>query len=427
MKVLHVIQRYYPYIGGAEQVFEQIGKRLARDGESVTVYTTDAWDLERFWRADKRAVELQNETRDRVYIQRFPIEYLPFSALAFPALKRSMSILAALPFHTLPLLFSLARFVPYVPALDDALATTSEHFDLVHTANISLDSSVVAAYRFARRKKIPFVITPFLHLGESDDPKVVRFYTLPHQLAILERADAVIVMTEREGNALLERGIPREKIHRIGAGVEPNDILGGDGMRFRQAHNLHAPIVTYIGTAAYDKGTMHLIQAMQKVWQTRDAVLILAGSHLSDFENYFVRLPDEIKKRVRRLGFINAQEKRDLLAATDILAMPSRTDSFGIVYLEAWLYNKPVIGAWAGGVPDVIDDGQNGFLVKFGDVDAIAARLLELVGNRALAERMGKNGNTKVLHEMTWEEQYAKVRALYASLVRHAWNVMRET
>ena len=418
MNVLHVIQRYYPYIGGAEQVFQEIGKRLARDGESVTVYTTNAWDLERFWRADKRAVELENETLDRVYIQRFPIEYLPFSSIAFPGIKRGMSIAASLPFNTLPLLFRMARYVPYVPALDDALATSPEHFDLVHTANISLDSSVVAAYQFAQRKKIPFVLTPFLHLGENDDPQVVRFYTLPHQIEMLKRADAVIVMTEREGNALYARGVAREKIHRIGAGVEPNDLLGGDAERFRQTHNLHLPIVTYIGTAAYDKGTVHLVQAMQKLWQTRDAVLVLAGSHLSDFDKFFAALPHDAQKRVRRLGFINAQEKRDLLAATGVLAMPSRTDSFGIVYLEAWLYNKPVIGARAGGVPDVIDDGQNGFLVKFGDTDAIAAHLLELINNRALAEHMGKHGHQKVLREMTWEQQYAKIKLLYQSLVK---------
>lgn len=418
MKVLHVIQRYYPYIGGAEQVFQEIGVRLTRDGESVTVYTTDAWDLERFWRADKRAVELQNETLDRVYIQRFPIEYVPFSAIAFPGIKRAMAVAASLPIPAPPLLFKMARFVPYVPALDDALATTSEHFDLVHAANISLDSCVVAAYRFAQRKKIPFILTPFLHLGESDDEKVVRFYTLPHQIEMLQRADAVIVMTEREGSALRARGVPGEKLHRIGAGVEPQDLMGGDGARFRETHNLRAPIVTYIGTAAYDKGTVHLVQAMQTLWQTRDAVLILAGSHLSDFDEFFAQLPADAQKRVRRLGFINAQEKRDLLAATDVLAMPSRTDSFGIVYLEAWLYNKPVIGARAGGVPDVIDDRQNGFLVKFGDTDAIAAYLMQLLDDRALAERMGKNGHAKVLREMTWEQQYAKIKALYQALVR---------
>ena len=418
MKVLHVIQRYYPYIGGAEQVFFEIGARLARDGESVTVYTTNAWDLERFWRADKRAIQLENETLDRVYIQRFPIEYLPFSALAFPAIKRGMALVAALSDNSLPLLFRMARYVPYVPALNDALATTAERFDLAHTANISLDSSVVATYQFARRTKIPFVITPFLHLGESDDATVVRFYTLPHQIEMLRRADAVIVMTEREGNALRERGVAPEKIHRIGAGVEPAELLGGDGARFRQAHNLSAPIVTFIGTAAYDKGTTHLTQAMRRVWETRDATLILAGAQLSDFDKFFAAQPPEVQKRVRRLGFISAQEKRDLLAATDIFAMPSRTDSFGIVYLEAWLYDKPVIGARAGGVPDVIDDGQNGFLVKFGDTEAIAARILELLEHRALAERLGRHGHQKVLREMTWARQYAKVKELYQALTR---------
>ena len=69
-------------------------------------------------------------------------------------------------------------------------------------------------------------------------------------------------------------------------------------------------------------------------------------------------------------------------------------------------------------MPDVIDDGQNGFLVKFGDVDAIAAHILELVNDRALAERMGNHGHTKVMREMTWEEQYAKIKTLYRELTR---------
>ena len=74
--------------------------------------------------------------------------------------------------------------------------------------------------------------------------------------------------------------------------------------------------------------------------------------------------------------------------------------------------------ARAGGVPEVIDDGQNGFLVKFGDTDAIAARILELLEHRALAERLGRHGHQKVLREMTWARQYGKVRELYQALTR---------
>lgn len=418
MRILYVIQRYAPYVGGAELVFQENGERLANAGHAVTVYTTDAWDLERFWRSDKQRVESQSETLNQVFIERFPVEYLPFSPLAFPAIKRSMSLLAQLPVNATPLLFALARYVPYVPQLDQMLDTSSERFDIVHTANISLDSSVYAAYRFARRKNIPFIITPFLHLGEQDDARVVRFYTLPHQIEMLKRADAVIVMTEREGKALIGRGVPHDKIHRIGAGVEPGALAGGDSARFRRQHQISTPIVAYIGTAAYDKGTTHLIEAMQRVWQTRDATLVLAGSQLTAFTEYFDTLPETVKQRIVQLGFISQQEKTDLLAACDVFAMPSRTDSFGIVYLEAWLYDKPVIGADAGGVPEVIDANQNGFLVKFGDVEALAARITELLDDRSLARRLGENGRAKVQRELTWDGQYAKLAALYQALTR---------
>jgi glycosyltransferase involved in cell wall biosynthesis len=315
-------------------------------------------------------------------------------------------------------LFSLSRFTPFIPTLDRALDNTAEHFDLVHTANISLDSSVYAAYRLARRKKIPFVLTPFLHLGEADDAHVRRYYTMPHQLEMLRRADAVVVMTQREGDALAELGVARERVHRIGAGVEPAELAGGNAARFRSEHGIETPIVAYIGTAAYDKGTVHLIEAMKQVWDKREATLVLAGTQMSAFEKFFAEQPETVKARTRALGFISAHTKRDLLAACDVLVMPSRTDSFGIVYLEAWVYDKPVIGARAGGVPEVIDDDQNGFLVKFGDVEDIAARILRLLDDPALARWFGENGHRKVLRELTWEQQYGKVRGLYEELLR---------
>lgn len=417
MNVLHVIQRYFPYVGGAELVFQELGKRLVLERHTVTVYTTDAWDLERFWRPDRRAVPLENELYEGVFIERFPVEYLPFSRLAFPAIKRLMALLADLPGNPRPLLFRLARYTPYVPALDRALDVSVEPFQLVHTANISLDSAVCAAYRFARRRQIPFVLTPFLHLGEEHSAHVVRYYTLPHQVEMLKRADAVIVMTEREGKALAGLGVASARIHEIGAGVDEIALAGGDAEHFRLRYDIAGPIVAYLGTAAYDKGTQHLVEAMTQVWRTHEATLVLAGSQMSAFETWFNAQPDEVRSRTRVLGFIAEAEKRDLLAALDVLVMPSRTDSFGIVYLEAWLYDKPVIGARAGGVPDVIRDGENGFLVKFGDTDEIARRIIQLLDDPFLALELGQNGHALVQRSMTVEQQYTRLRDLYRSLI----------
>jgi glycogen synthase len=140
---------------------------------------------------------------------------------------------------------------------------------------------------------------------------------------------------------------------------------------------------------------------------------VLIGAPLAHFTTFYERLPAEDKARIRLLPYAPDQIKRDALAAADLFAMPSRTDSFGITYLEAWCYGLPVIGARAGGVPDVIDDGRDGVLVPFGDLDAIAGAITRLLHDRDQARQLGDAGRAKVLRELTWDQIYAKVRAVY--------------
>ena len=113
------------------------------------------------------------------------------------------------------------------------------------------------------------------------------------------------------------------------------------------------------------------------------------------------------------------QDKRDLFAATTALAVPSRIDSFGIVYLEAWACGKPVIGARAGGVPDVIADGEDGLLVPYGDVPALAQAIARLSDDAALAAQMGARGRAKVERSYTWDKIFGIVESAYKELVRH--------
>jgi glycosyltransferase involved in cell wall biosynthesis len=82
-------------------------------------------------------------------------------------------------------------------------------------------------------------------------------------------------------------------------------------------------------------------------------------------------------------------------------------------HLEAWCYGLPVVGARAGGVPDVIDDGRDGILVPFGDVPALAAAVGGLLRDCETARRMGAAGRAKVLRELTWEQVYVRARAVY--------------
>jgi glycosyltransferase involved in cell wall biosynthesis len=207
-------------------------------------------------------------------------------------------------------------------------------------------------------------------------------------------------------------------MRRVGVGVNPDEIAGGDAARFRAEQHIDGPLVLYIGAMAFDKGALHTVEAMQRLWaQGENATLALIGAPLAHFTEFYERLPATGKARIRILPYAPDQVKRDALAAADLFAMPSRTDSFGITYLEAWCYGLPVIGARAGGVPDVIDDGRDGLLVPFGDLEAIAGAIGRLLHDRDEAQRLGAAGREKVMRELTWDRIYAQVRAVYDEVV----------
>jgi glycosyltransferase involved in cell wall biosynthesis len=288
-------------------------------------------------------------------------------------------------------------------------------FDLVHTTNIPFESLILAAATYAERVGIPHVITPFTHLGEPGDRGISRYYSMRHQLDLEKRASCVIVQTRLERDFLSRLGIPLRKMERVGVGVNPYEVVGGNGERFRRKYGVDGPIVYYVGAAAHDKGTTHTIEAMRRLWARGvDATFLMAGSTMLDkFKRHYDSLPEEVRARCRWLGFISDEDKRDLHAAAQVFCMPSRTDSFGIVYLEAWLNRVPVIGARAGGVPEIISDGIDGYLVDFGDVPALANRLQILLERPDHAAALGERGRLKTLAEHTCDHNISRIAAIY--------------
>lgn len=419
MHVLHLSHLYWPVPSGAGAVFYEIGERLAREGHRVTVLATDAFDLEHLWMKGRRRVAEPEATHNGVRVVRFPVRRLPGPPHAYPALRRLMVELSRLPMRrrlVVPLLHRLALLTPRLPAMAHHLEHAPDLADvaLVHSTNITLDFAIIPLLAWAERRAIPHLCTPYVHLGEPDNRRILRYYSMPHQVDILTRSAAVIAQTGLEQRFLVSQGVPASTIHTIGVGVNPEHLAGGDGERFRREHNLSGPVVLTVGVAAYDKGTPHVVEAMQQVWRKGIAATwVQIGPLMGHFEAVLARLPAEDRARMRVLGFVPEQVKRDALASADVFALPSRTDSFGIVYLEAWVYGLPVIGALAGGVPDVITHNSTGLLVPFGDSTRLAQAIELLVGQPELARSLGAAGRAAVLRGMTWEHKFALVRQVY--------------
>jgi glycogen synthase len=414
MNLLHVSAGYPPFVGGAETYVQAISERFARSGHRVHVVTTDAGEVEYYWHPGKRHLQVGQEIQDGVRITRRPVRHLPFSPWSFYLVRKLATVIARVPVDTRPLLRRLAPVMPGVVGLGDAFEAVPEPVDLVHGINISLEWPILAAWRFARRHAVPFVVTPFVHVGEAGSREVLINYVMPHQMEVLQDAEAVIVQSDIEGEALGRYGVDPERVHRVGMGVDLDALAGGDGERFRAKYGIAGPMVTFLGVVTYDKGSFHLVQACEQLWaRGEDVALVVAGAPVEEFERFYHRLAPETRERVIRLGVVRGQEKLDLLAATDVLALPSRIDSFGIVYLEAWAYRKPVVGALAGGVPDVIEDGRDGLLVPFGDVRALRDAIHTLVEHPDAARAMGERGRAKVESRYTWDRIHARIAAIY--------------
>jgi len=225
-------------------------------------------------------------------------------------------------------------------------------------------------------------------------------------------------MTPAEQSYYENQGLAGEKSSIVGPGIDPSEVLGGDGERFRKKHEIEKPLILYIGYLSRDKGAFDTVEALLQLGrQGIEAELALIGAISSEFQEYFDELPEIEKKIIHPLGTVEDSEKRDALSAASLLSMPSRTDSFGITYLEAWTYGVPVIAARTWGVTDVVEDGNDGIVIPFGDVSSLSEAMRSLVDHPERAIKMGERGRTKVYQEHLTDTKVRAIEKIYQDLI----------
>ena len=391
MKIAFIAPRAFPYRGGQENYVLKLSQEFCRQGHQVSIFTSNAFDLESFWLPGFRTLPVEAEEVNGVQIHRFPISYRKWirragRLLAYVGDWRWRARYSAPGFEVRGLTAALRKFGP----------------DVVHVGPLPYTRLMYEGLREGLRCGARVIATPCVHFGEDNSREVARHYTHDFQMRLLNACHAVLTMTDMERQRLGQAGVEEEKIWTTAQGIDLAEVSGGDGNAFRRKWNLDGPIVLHLGTKAGDKGTIMTVEAMKVLWgRGCDASLVLSGSSTSPFERYLSeqgKLP-----RLLNLAPVHEPEKRDLLAATDVLVHPSRVESLGIVYLEAWANSKPVIAADTAASRAVISREEDGLLVPFGDAEALAGAVQRLLSNSHQREVMGSAGRRKVAAHYTWE------------------------
>jgi glycosyltransferase involved in cell wall biosynthesis len=257
----------------------------------------------------------------------------------------------------------------------------------------------IASKRFGK----PIVLLPLMHVDDA-------FYHWKHYYEFLRSADCIFAVSNFSKKNLFDKIGARSTC--IGAGVDKaifieREIKGDD---FRKKYDLdNKDIVLTVSRKQQTKRYDMLIEAMRKVRaRFKDAHLVLIG-------------PDDDKIPIKNEGvsYLGIVSEEDLIGAYDaceIFAMMSISESFGMVFCEAWSRKKPVIGNInCGPVSTLIDDNYDGFLCS--NTEELAERIEMLMYDRNLARKFGDNGFRKVINNFTWDNVANRVYSCYTKLI----------
>jgi glycosyltransferase involved in cell wall biosynthesis len=245
-----------------------------------------------------------------------------------------------------------------------------------------------------------------MHIGSWGDGEL--------DLRLYRDADMVIALTHVEEAFLLENGIPGEKITVLGHGVNVRGT--GCRERFRGAHGITGPTVLFLGRKADYKGYSLLLQAAPAVWQeVPEARFVLVGPEDDSLELSSGAVEVLQDKRVHSIGYVSDAEREDAYAGCDVFCLPSSAEAFGLVYLEAWAYGKPVVALAIPTLSELIGSTGGGILVERDEI-AVAKAIVKLITNAAIQEEIGETGH-RVAETRSWTRVAGTMDAVYHQVV----------
>ncbi len=288
-----------------------------------------------------------------------------------------------------------------------ALAASGD-FDLIHAHDwLTYPAGIAAKYVSGKPLVIHVHATEFDRTGENVNQQVFDI-----EKKGMEEADRIIAVSNFTRNIIIERyGIPEEKVFTVHNAVEPSQAKQVNG-------SSHVPekIVTFLGRITFQKGPEYFIEAARLILERDPNVrFVMAGSG------------DLLEKMIRRVaalrmghkfhftGFLRGADVDRMLAMSDVFVMPSVSEPFGIVPLEAMRANVPVVISKQSGVSEVL---KHAMKVDFWDINGMADAIYGFLHYKGALNMFNQYGKDEV-ESMKWEHAGLKVKEVYEETLRN--------
>ncbi|MCC6748120.1 MAG: glycosyltransferase [Deltaproteobacteria bacterium] len=287
---------------------------------------------------------------------------------------------------------------------------------VVHTHGYKGDVYGLLACRLA---KVPVVGEIHGWLFPRDD-YVIRFYEWLDVQA-LKRMDAVIVLADHYRRMILRMGFQSQRIKLIPSGVDVPALkakVGQADLRQRLGIAADRPVIGMLTRLSHEKGVDLFLRAFALVRRRHPrAVGVVFGD--GPERQALAQLAAELELGPTELVWAGyCAEAMDALCALDVVAQTSRTEALPQALMEAMVMERPVVVTAVGGCPELVQEGETGYVVPSSDPETIAARLCHLIEHPDLALRMGRSGAARIAEGYTMQHWVERTLRVYETLSR---------
>jgi glycosyltransferase involved in cell wall biosynthesis len=379
LKILHVVASYLPAVryGGTIVSVHGLCRALARRGHDVHVFTTSVDGPADSAVPHNTAVEI-----DGVKVWYFQSQQ--------------------------------ARRLYFAPPLAGMLRGHVREFAVVHTHAIYLWPLWTAA-RAALAAGVPYVVSPRGMLEKA----LIENKSLLWKAALigfvekrtLENAAAIHVTSGREADEARAFGFDLPPMCEIPNGVDIEADAIGEVSPAISAVISDGPYALFLGRINWKKGLDRLIRALAHAPHVR---LVLAGNDEEGYRQVLEPLAraQGVAPRVAFAGPVAGADKLALLKRAQLLVLPSYSENFGNVVLEAMAAGRPVVVTPEVGVAELVRESGAGLVVD-GDAISLGRAMARLADNPDLAESFGARGHSMAAEHFTWDAVAARMEALY--------------
>lgn len=277
--------------------------------------------------------------------------------------------------------------------------------DIVHIQTIYLSLSGLLIKKFLHK--------PYVVYGHGSDVYLPWRFKNIISKPILKNANGVIVLTEdmkREVQKIYDREV---FVIPNGINLERFENLSKEVSRKRLKIKEAEKIIIFIGGMRPVKGIKYLIEAMKIVTdknKNKRLFIVGDGEERKYLEDLVRNL--NLEKYITFIGKVPNEKIPEYMAASDVFVLPSLSEGLPVTVLEAMASGLPIVATNVRGLPEIIKNGENGFLVKPKSTEQIAEKVLLLLEDDVLRERISKN-NREEVKKYSWENVVEKLEGVY--------------